>query len=171
MFQGEAGSEFIDYIFCKRTLAWRELDVCSVGGCHGIAQVIENHLDIKKESKILRFISWMVVFGFCNIAWVFFRAESIGDAWFVLTTVVKDITQPSLFLYSTIGLEKRELCCIMLTIAVLFGVDYAAVKTDVVAWISSKSPVFRWGSYLCLIWMILFFMKTTGTSEFVYFQF
>jgi len=141
------------------------------GGVHGIAQIIENHLNVKGESKISKFISCMLVFIFCNIAWIFFRAESIGDACFVLATLVKDFMHPSLFLQTAIGLGKRDLCYIIFTILILTFVDFMAVKRDVIEWISARNFIFRWSIYVIMVWLILFFMRPEGTSAFVYFQF
>jgi hypothetical protein len=114
----------------------------------------------------------MMVFIFCNLAWVFFRAESITDALFVLMALGKSTVDLSQFFSTSVtGLTKVNLCYILFTIAVLSGVDYAATKTDVIEWISDKNKVIRWMIYLVMIWMILFFMPSKGTSEFVYFQF
>lgn len=141
------------------------------GGIHGIAQVVENHLNIKRNSKVAKLIWWMIIFVFCNIAWVFFRAETIEDACYVLKAAIAELIHPALSLRNKVGLSKMEFYRIMCTILILFGVDFAAVKVDVIKWISGKNAVLRWSVYLILIWMILFFMKPAGTSEFVYFQF
>lgn len=141
------------------------------GGIHGFAQVIENHLNAKRDSKAAKFISWILVFAFCNIAWVFFRADTIEDAYYVFKTLLADLAHPSLFLHNTIGLDKMKLCCTLFPIFILSIIDFKASKVDVIDWISNKKTIVRWSIYLMLIWLILFFMKPYGTSEFVYFQF
>ena len=59
------------------------------GGIHGLAQILENLLtkclSKVRDNKIGHAVSVVVVFFFCNIAWVFFRAESFRDAIYVLT--------------------------------------------------------------------------------------
>lgn len=143
------------------------------GGIHGIAQVLENRLGCanKKFSKPVNIIKWLIVFIFCNLAWVFFRAQTINDAIFVIETIIMDLKTPSLFLYNTLGLEKITLVFILFSILVLFIYDYLSLNRDVIKWISSKGIVLRWIIYLMLIWSILFCMPPSGTSEFVYFQF
>jgi D-alanyl-lipoteichoic acid acyltransferase DltB (MBOAT superfamily) len=141
------------------------------GAMHGIVQVMEDHIKINPRSKFTKFLSWIVVFGFCNFAWVFFRAETIGDALFVIRTLVKDIAQPTTFLHSNRGPTKTDFYYILASIAILCGVDFAQTKTDVILWISRKPIILRWFLYFFLIWLILFFGNPEGTSEFVYFQF
>lgn len=140
------------------------------GGLHGIAQIFENHLNIKRKSKVKQILSWMFVFLFCNIAWVFFRAETVQDACFVLNTLIRDLGNPTSFFVSTINLSKWDLCYILFTIVLLSGFDYASLKTDVIVWVSEKNMLIRWILYFILISFILLFMNTQ-TSEFVYFQF
>ena len=54
------------------------------GAVHSIAQVCEDLLKVPlrrmRQSKIGSLVSVCVVFAFCSIAWVFFRAESFSDA-------------------------------------------------------------------------------------------
>ncbi len=143
------------------------------GGIHGIAQVLENRFVCanKKFSKPVNIIKLLTVFAFCNLAWVFFRAQTLNDAIFVIETIIMDLKTPSLFLYNTLGLEKINLVFILFSILVLFIYDYLSLSRDVIKWISSKGIVLRWIIYLMLIWSILFYMPPSGTSEFVYFQF
>lgn len=143
------------------------------GGIHGIAQVLENRFVCanKNFSKTVNIIKWLTVFAFCNLAWVFFRAQTLNDAIYVIETIIMDLKTPSLFLYNTLGLEKINLVFILFSILVLFIYDYLSLSRDVIKWISSKGIVLRWIIYLMLIWSILFYMPPSGTSEFVYFQF
>lgn len=103
-----------------------------MGGVHGIAQIIENHIKIKKDSKVACFFSWVSVFVFCSVAWVFFRAGTIKDAFYVIETLVKDLAHPTLFLHNTIGLGKFDLCQIVLSLLILAIVDYISKKKDVI---------------------------------------
>lgn len=141
------------------------------GGIHGLAQIIENHLPKRNEKKVYKFIAWIFVFAFCNIAWVFFRAPSLPDALYVIKTLITDLRYPSRFRQSTLGIGDPESLYCLFFISVLAVYDLASKKTDVIKWISSRKPVARWTVYLLLIWIILAFMPPTGTSEFVYFQF
>lgn len=53
------------------------------GVCHGIACVI--HRTLKNVfDKIPKFINWILTFSFVNLMWIFFRADSIKDAFAVI---------------------------------------------------------------------------------------
>ena len=108
------------------------------GGIHGIAQVVENHcFPLKKGTpKGWRFLRWLGVFVFCNIAWVFFRAESLKDAWYVLTQAALSLTRPGSFFPGVTGLEMNDLCFILFSIGLVAGFDFLSLKQDVIALVS-----------------------------------
>ena len=113
----------------------------------------------------------VVCFSFCNISWIFFRAESIQDAFYIIKTVFTDAMHPSVFAHTTLGISKRDVMFIIVSISILSLYDFVALKKDVIMWISSKPAIIRWAVYLILIWLILLLMPPFGTSDFVYFQF
>jgi D-alanyl-lipoteichoic acid acyltransferase DltB (MBOAT superfamily) len=143
------------------------------GALHGMVQVVENHVKINKKSIFAKVISWIFVFAFCNFAWIFFRAESMSDASLVIIRLLKFIRHPIIYIHTIVetDIDMTVFKYIFINIAILVGVDFANTKTDVIMWLSNKNIIIRWLIYLCLIWAILFSIKSTGTSEFVYFQF
>lgn len=144
------------------------------GGIHGIGQIIEDHLCSgrkKGESRLSGFAARAAVFAFCNAAWIFFRADSIKDAFYIIKTLVLDLRYPSRFRQSTLGLDHPGFIQLLFLIAVLAVYDHASLKTDVIRWISGKRGPVRWTVYILIIWVILAFMPTTGNSEFIYFKF
>ena len=95
MLQSKTQDESVYHVFAEWSVAWCKLDVFSVGGVHGLALVVE---DILKKplakihnSKIGGVISWIVTCFFCNLAWVFFRADSISQACFVIRNMFSGI--------------------------------------------------------------------------------
>ena len=58
------------------------------GVMHGIAQIFNRFFDVKWE-KCNQVFRWLVTFSFINIMWLFFRADSIGQAWELLIRVIK----------------------------------------------------------------------------------
>lgn len=149
------------------------------GGIHGIAQVIENSLWGKRERIVkVRGFVWLiqvgVIFCFCVIAWIFFRASSISDAKYVITHLFFGIDNMYQYLkmgFYQIGftewkLFKAMVCCILLLVY-----DFCSLKRDVIEWVSGQSVFVRWTIYFVFIWFILFHMQTSNQSEFIYFQF
>jgi hypothetical protein len=143
------------------------------GAIHGVAQLIEDHLQIKKESKVRKLISWVAVFVFCNVAWVFFRAESFSDALTVFYRIIIESTNISQFTHTTLGLSKKRFAVILFIILVLAIYDFMSLKYDVIEKISEKKIFLRWIVYLMLIVGTFFIYVTMGVSNasFVYFQF
>jgi D-alanyl-lipoteichoic acid acyltransferase DltB (MBOAT superfamily) len=141
------------------------------GAMHGVVQVIENHVNIQRKSKITKFISWIVVFAFCNLAWVFFRADTLKDALLVIYNVLSGLNSPSTFLHTSIGLGMGSLIKIFVTIFVLFIYDYASLKVDVIEWVGKQNIYLRWVLYVALIYLIIMNVPTANETAFIYFQF
>ena len=149
------------------------------GAIHGLAQIIENHLH--KLGKAFRstkpgaLLATIVVFVFCNISWVFFRAESLTDATFILTHMLTGIR--SLRTYIDLGLvhlglnDPARLCYIGFLIVILGLYDYFNKEKDVIVLISKKHLILQWIFYIGLGLMVLFFAQKGVAAEFVYFQF
>ena len=144
------------------------------GGIHGAGQVIENQLQLRKRRCFGKIISWIIVFGFVNIAWVFFRAESVQDALYVLKNMMVGIGSPYEWMKAGyIDVDMNIYQWIGLCIGLLFmGVyDFLSLKKDVLSELSELNPIIRWGIYIVFIIALLLFSQKGVETEFVYFQF
>lgn len=139
------------------------------GGLHGLAQVLEKLLS--KGKQRLPVLRQAGVFLFCCITWVFFRAESFSDAFCLLSELGQGLAGNGCWQFRVLQIDLPLLAQAAVSVALLGVFDYCSLKTDVIDWVSRRSPVVKWGIYLLLIWLILCFMPVTGSSEFVYFQF
>lgn len=140
------------------------------GAVHGVAQVIENaFLPKSYESHgSMRGVRVVITFVFVMLAWVFFRANTIGEAFYVYSHM---FTGFSVHLGIDIGLKK--LILILTIFSVLAVHDFISQDRDLIDFISSRSLVKRWTVYDALI-VITFFMYTNfavTNAAFVYFQF
>lgn len=145
------------------------------GGIHGIAQVLENiwypfgHVAEKKQ-----WLRILGVFVFCSFAWIFFAAGSIGDAIYIVTHLFQGITRPAIYIrngFSEIGMGKAVLLQELFAILLLLTYDYASLKADVIVQIGKGKTALRWGTYIFICLIILFFSWKGVAAEFVYFQF
>lgn len=148
------------------------------GGVHGVAQVFENICNIPLEkfrkSKIGGFLSWLVVFIFCNMAWIFFRAENLTDAVYVFSNMFQDITNPLMYMrngFNDIGISPTKLIYLAALIAVLFVIDRISLEGDVMKMVNAQKIGIRWSIYLFIALMVVFFAQKGVAAEFVYFQF
>ena len=139
------------------------------GGLHGLAQVLEKLLS--KGKQRLPVLRQAGVFLFCCITWVFFRAESFSDAFCLLSELGRGLAGNGCWQFRVLQIDLPLLAQAAVSVALLGVFDYCSLKTDVIGWVSRRSPVVKWSIYLLLIWLILCFMPVTGSSEFVYFQF
>lgn len=147
------------------------------GGVHGLAQIIENFIIPKKtggNKGILWIIRVLLVFCFCSFAWIFFAANSISDAVYIITHMLEGSSSLVAYLhngFSSIDLGVKPLFFLVLSIMILVAFDYFSLKSDVIKAISEKKTIVRWVIYtVFLLWMI-FNIPTTNATEFIYFQF
>ena len=156
------------------------------GALHGIYQVIggctknlrghiKQALHIRPDSRLNR--CWMTVctFVLCSFAWLFFRANSIYDIRVLLRQIL--LFRPAqLCSVSTyeLGVLLPEGVFIILCLLFTVGVDIAAARTDLYAWLSAKPAAVRWAIYIvALVVLVVFGCYGPGyrSSDFIYAQF
>lgn len=147
-----------------------------MGGCHGVAQILEDifsePLKRLKSTRCGRLLIGIGVFAFCNIAWIFFRAESLGDAIYVIKSITYNINAPLKYIQNNIGLNLSELAKIVVSIALVAAFDAVSVKQDVFALLEKWPKAVRWMCGYVLIAMIMWYgLNSSGANQFVYFQF
>jgi D-alanyl-lipoteichoic acid acyltransferase DltB (MBOAT superfamily) len=146
------------------------------GGIHGIAQILENAL-IPKKYRTSKGIVWLLrvlfVFGFCTFAWIFFVADSLGDAFYVISHLFTNLSHPAEYLrdgFVGIGMDSIKLAETAAGIFILALYDFASLKVDCIKEISKMNCVGRYSIYTIMLCLIMFF-RATVPAEFVYFQF
>ena len=149
------------------------------GGIHGIAQVIENLFNKGKkhinESKNIKwFIKVILVILFCNLAWIFFRANSISDAKYIFANMLKGIENPTAYIINgklDLQLNKIQFLILFISILLLGIFDFISLKKDVISLVSNMSLIIRWTIYLLLIIITIVLIPVSENSGFIYAQF
>lgn len=146
------------------------------GGMHGLVQVIEDifkkPLNILKGNKVTKVLLGIVVFAICNVGWVFFRADTFADAFYVLRNCTYGITKPMEYYHNTIGLNHMQYLGIFITTLMVGIYDFASLKVDVIEWFSKRPLVLRLiVQYALIIWILWISIDNMGSNAFVYFQF
>lgn len=118
--------------------------------------------------SIREVISIGITFGLTLIAWIFFRAESVGHA----VSYLKGIFSPSIFtspeLFDPRGMKITfVLLAIFLLIEWIGREGQFAIENISVA----KSKAVRWSLYSSILLVLYFFGAFDETVEFIYFQF
>jgi len=135
------------------------------GLMHGVGQVIENLFSKKKR--------WLPTFLFVAAAWVFFRAQSVSEAFFVLGHMFTGISSPLSYLtngFRDLHMTVPDGIGLLIALTMLGAYDYTAQKESPLLVISHLP---RWGRYViyyCFLLFVLLF-ASFNAKEFVYFQF
>ena len=127
-----------------------------------------------KRNPLLNLFSVFLTFMAVCLAWVFFRADSVSHAWRIISLSFHEIGNPyNYFRTAVICLDMSYAYMIYLSIPILLLTiyDYASLKRDVIAWISSRKPWVRYPVYIFLLLIILLFSEKGVSTEFYYFQF
>ena len=112
------------------------------GIMHGLASIL--YRTWKKTSiKLPRFLSWFITFQFVNMAWVFFRAENVGQALSILKGMV--------------GLNGMEFPSIA---AKIFDLFHVMINTQGILLYDSKQII----SYLLIIFVFFILILFTKNS-------
>lgn len=147
------------------------------GFIHGMIQILEKLLKRNQEKKrgaAVSIIKVVLVFTIVTLAWVFFRAESVEEAVYVIAHMLDGINKPTVFFANgmlSIGLGKKLLICMCFLWFVPLGLYdfFQKIKEDgkdMIIWQSLK-----WAFYIYIGLNILLFSPKGVASEFIYAQF
>jgi alginate O-acetyltransferase complex protein AlgI len=114
-------------------------------------------------------IAMLTVFVLTMIAWVYFRAGSLGAQSFTIANkVLSGIASLEGFSWGAV-INKFQVVKGFLLILILFAVELTNFKIALNP-AQVKSPVWRMAAFVVLLWLIAFF-GSFGNSSFIYFQF
>lgn len=159
------------------------------GGLHGGYQIVGNLLEPLRKKIIkatnmnidcfsYRFGRGIITFILVCFAWIFFRAETITDAWNIIVRMVTNIDLWSIFNGSIydLGLARQEFNILIISMAILFIVDFVKYSShkNLDEALFDQNLWFRWTVLIGLImWIIIFGMygPSFDAQAFIYFQF
>ena len=159
------------------------------GALHGLYQIIgyelrgvkdriNEQLHTKTDCLSYKMGQVLVTFGLTAFAWIFFRANSLGDA---VGYIRRMFTKPDLWclfngeLYN-LGLDRVEMNVLFGSLLVLLLADLVRYfkKQQLDAFLAEQNLWFRWGVLLALIAVVAIFgIYGPGydAQQFIYFQF
>ncbi len=156
------------------------------GALHGVYLVIGRIIKPIKD-KIIKstridaipilhgIIQRIITFSLVCYGWIFFRANSLSDAVYISKnlfkglgnmkslTYIKDILLPS-------GVDKDRLIIVFISVVILLIAQGISKRDDAIENLNNKKSILRWGSYYCLLIIIIFF-GVFKEGNFIYFQF
>ncbi len=155
------------------------------GGLHGLylvssvlTQKIRNQvcqiLWLKNLPKLHHGLKIILTFSFVCFAWIFFRANTISDAFYIISKIFTGweslLTHGGLNSLPFGGPLKFELLVSLIAIGLLLVVHLKERQGSIIDWFSEKSVWVRWSVYYSMVLAILL-LGDFGSKEFIYFQF
>lgn len=122
---------------------------------------------ISPEGPARRVIMWVSTFSLTCFAWVFFRANSLSDAWFVITHFASDWN------LRRIGTEQflvRQLPVAIGAIIALEVAQYLQKRVSLPTLVARLPMAPRWAAYAGFVMGLLMF-GIYREQQFIYFQF
>ncbi|MEO1164931.1 MAG: MBOAT family O-acyltransferase [Chloroflexota bacterium] len=146
------------------------------GALHGAFIVIETIITqrLPRFSLSIQWLQWMLTFGLVAFAWLFFRANSLPDAWYIITHIFDfsdgrgDLLRP--FFNSTLDVRVEFLLAIggiFLLLVIEWMNRYTNWRDHIM-----KSRLARYGIYYAGTFAVVFsILLIPIQSPFIYFQF
>lgn len=148
------------------------------GAMHGLLQIIETFLYPKRKAgaPARKKHWWQLPLTFCLVclAWIFFRANSIQDALWILSRLFWDIGRPLNYLKTAaicLDLSYPAMAGMALSALVLLTYDSISLKQDVIGLVSRAWAPVRYLTYVLLLMAIALFSYKGIATEFIYMQF
>ena len=127
------------------------------GLLHAVGTMVTRELERRTwyQEKVPVFLKRVMVFLFVCFAWIFFRAETMNDAWMIVTRICTSaLTDPAMPVL------------MMVLVSVVWGYQWLQ-ESSLRPW--TETPWFKVaGSVFMLIWLCFF---SSSGGAFIYFQF
>ena len=145
-----------------------------MGGYHGTLRILENKGFARIYSYFPKAVKIAIAFSFVTIGWVFFRADSFRDAFYVVEHMLQGLFSPLAYVSSGISdleIGKRDALEMAIFMTILISGDFLLDKRLVPVLLGKMSRPLRWASYLLFILVTIFLIPVGTEKGFIYFQF
>ena len=149
------------------------------GAIHGALQIAETLLypKTRRGVPVTRKKHWWqlpVTFALLCFTWIFFRANTIQDAFWIISRLFWDIGRPLNYLKTAViclDMPYLSMFGMLLSAVVLFLYDLISLRQDVIGMISRQKGPVRFGVYVLLLVVTALFSYKGIATEFIYLQF
>ena len=139
------------------------------GALHGIYQIVEKALKIKRDSSENKFsirnlCRIFVTFVMVDFAWIFFRANSVGDAFFAIKKIFTELG-------TSVHIDLKTMFYMLIGISILTLKDWNDEFCKGRFSLINHNYLFcRYVGYTLLV-VIILLCGVFDSSQFIYFQF
>ncbi len=151
------------------------------GGIHGLYQIIgdlKNRIFKTNKSQffVFNFFRVIITFVLVSFAWIFFRANTITDAFYIVENLFSDLNcitdmQYIYDLLNSFGLSIYEFVICVCSILLLIFIELFEKNRTIHQFLDNKPFVFRFIFYYVIVVIILSTGVFGNGGEFIYFQF
>jgi len=149
------------------------------GTLHGMYQVVGNLIPMPKKAQkflIIRFVQTLATFTLVGFAWIFFRANSTSDAFYIAGNLLSGrenwLSRQYVFaVVNSLGISLFELLVGLGAIVFLFASELLCGEECLHETLMKRSPDVRFAYYLFVTVLILSLGVFYNAAEFIYFQF
>ncbi|MFM9986439.1 MAG: MBOAT family O-acyltransferase [Flavobacteriales bacterium] len=153
------------------------------GAIHGVLLIVESAIrqvgvfrPNSRFSALKNCLGWGITFCIVNIAWIFFRADSLSTAQYFLQHMFDDIVHFKGFEnlavnFRGMGLKPADIWICVIGIAFLFLIDWLNRNGRWYQILESKPRAIRWTYYYVLLFILFFYANADSAQNFIYFQF
>ena len=143
------------------------------GAIHGLYQVlyrIGKSLNKKEKDLLPAWAGRILTFLLVGFAWIFFRAESLRDAGYVICHMFDSFSL--YWVKRDLGITRLDLVVILLLLLLLAVYDWFSREHDLIKKMDQICRPLRWGIYLVAVVGLVVLKLHGGTSQsFIYFNF
>jgi alginate O-acetyltransferase complex protein AlgI len=149
------------------------------GALHGLYYLIHmtmkeltakkrTRLESKREARLLS--AAKVVFTFClvDFAWIFFRADSVSDAVYIIRNMFSISLSEISYLFTSHFSGTGQ--CLVVVLFMIF-VGMIGLHGSIIERVSRQPIYIRWPVYYMFIFAIIVFSVTTAAAQFIYVRF
>lgn len=132
-------------------------------------QRLRARLGLSNDSLLVKALALMLMFHLACLGWVFFRANSIADAWLMLGNMFVFANEGIVF---DGGLPKHQILLCIVSIAALLIAEMAFEKLPQAKARLEKLPwPVQWALFYAGFFLFLLFPGADESRQFIYFQF
>ncbi len=123
---------------------------------------------VARAPRLQAFLKTVLTFALVTFAWIFFRANTLQDSWFIATHLLP-LGRLDSFLLKVGGFSRATAPYLVMSIITMFVVEWWIAHPSRVPRLWAR-PAFRALAYNACIYAIVFF-GFFGHRDFIYFQF
>ena len=128
----------------------------------------------KDRGPAVHVLRCAVTFGVVSLLWIFFRANTMGDALYVLRHMTWGIGDPVRYVVRALtDMSPGPILagCLALSLILLFLYDLADERGGAIALVSGWPVWVRWPVYVAFVVLLVLLVPKEASVPFIYFQF